>query len=83
MNKVKFETKQEYLNYCQTNYIGTIPNCIYNKIENGIERQTRLDNGIFINEEPKSYPCIMIWEDVAGKWWTTKSGIFIYLDDFN
>lgn len=81
MNKIRFETKQEYLDYCQYNELLNIRrkySSQYTNIDNGIERETYFDAGYYINIEPKSYPCILIWDEFNDDIY----GSFVYLSDF-
>ena len=82
MNKVKFETKQEYIDYCKYNELLNIRckySSQYTNIDNGIERETYFDTSCYINIEPKSYPCILVWDEYNDNIY----GSFIYQNDFN
>ena len=81
MNKKKFETKEEYLEYCKKYEILNIPSKYgsqHTYINEGIKRDTYFGER-YISYEPKSYPCIMIWEDNGA----SIKGVFIYESDFN
>jgi hypothetical protein len=81
MEKVKFETKEEFLNYCKENEICNISRRFLSQwtdFTDGVERKTWFDNGNSIYAEPKSYPCIFVWNESDN----VISGMFIYRDDF-
>lgn len=84
MNKIKFETIEEYFYFCKENEIYNIPRKYgsqYTYIDNGLDRKTYFDlgNENYISTEPKSYPCIFTWYDNGDNIF----GSFIYPNDFN
>lgn len=82
MEKVKFETKEEFLNYCKENEVCNISRRYGSQwadFTDGIERTTWFDNGNYISFEPKSYPCVFVWNEECDN---VISGMFIYEDDF-
>ena len=81
MNKKKFETKEEFLNYCKENEVCNIPRRFLSQwtyFVDGVERKTWFDNGNSIYVEPKSYPCIFVWSEFDN----TIFGMFVYENDF-
>lgn len=81
MNKIKFETIEEYFYFCKENEIYNIPRKYgsqYTYIDNGLERETYFDFN-YISTEPKSYPCIFIWDEFNDSIY----GNFVYPNDFN
>ena len=83
MNKVKFETKQDYLEYCKHNEVVNIRRKYgsqHTNIDFGIsERDHYFETGCYVSIEPKSYPCILTWYDDGDNIF----GSFIYPNDFN
>lgn len=82
MEKVKFETKEEFLNYCKENEVCNISRRYGSQLADftdGIKRKTWFDNGNFISAEPKSYPCIFVWNE----FYNQIAGMFVYENDFN
>jgi len=85
MNKVKFETKQDYINYCIENDIVSyrIPYGGRPSIDNAKTcnpPMPGLGKNTYIEEEPLSYPCIFVYTlDNEGD----ANGAFIYPNDFN
>jgi len=82
MIKVKFETKQDYIDYCKNSDIMNYPRkcgSSYVYIENGNSDKDIIyfENG-YINVEPKSYPCILVWLETNDNIY----GHFIYKEDF-
>lgn len=74
MNKIKFNTKQEYINYVKEHFKYQ-----YIRLEDGLLIRNSLGDQKYISSEPKSYPCILIWnEDDLGYF----TGIFVYTNDF-
>jgi len=85
MEKVKFETKEDFLQYCKTNKICNIPRKYGSQccdFYDGIERKTMIDGRNYINEEPKKYPCILVFVEIIG-FIDEIYGMFIYPEDFN
>ena len=85
MEKVKFETKEDFLEYCKTNKICNIPRKYGSQccdFYDGIERKTMIDGRNYINEEPKKYPCILVFAEFIG-FIDEIYGMFIYPEDFN
>jgi len=88
MEKVKFQTKLEFLEYCRLNEVCNI---IYKygspqvcKFDNGIERTKYFETEFYtayVTEEPKKYPCILVW-DKYGDFNDIIKGVFIYSEDF-
>lgn len=81
MEKVKFKTKEEFLNYCKENEVCNISHRYGSQLTDftdGVERKTWFDNGNSICAEPKSYPCIFIWNEYDN----VISGMFVYENDF-
>ena len=88
MNIAKFETKQEYLDYCKDNQVYNIPSkyaSFYTYISNGIERETyfeKLHESVcYVSTEPKSYPCILTWIEIDSD--NSIYGCFVYPSNFN
>jgi len=82
MEKVKFETKEDFLKYCKINEICNIPRKYGSQwcnFDDGIERKTMIDGYNYINEEPKKYPCILAFIEYIDE----IRGMFIYPEDFN
>jgi len=85
MEKVKFETKEDFLEYCKTNKICNIPRKYGSQccdFYDGIERKIMIDGHNYINEEPKKYPCILVFGEFIG-FIDEIYGMFIYPEDFN
>ena len=85
MTKVKFETKQDYIDYCKENELANIPRKIgstYMNIEDSklMKEYIYFDfNNAYLDREPLSYPCIFIYyEDNDDQIY----GNFIYSNDF-
>lgn len=87
MEKVKFETKQDYITYCQEHGIVNIPRKYasqYVDIDDGNEYRTDFvadkycSEHYYINTEPESYPCILVWDEYSDMIF----GNFIYPNDF-
>lgn len=79
MKKIKFETKQDYLNYCDTHAI--VSECsgedyTWLTIIDSHERKNMFKKASKI--EPKSYPCILCYEEFADNY----IGAFVYPNDF-
>lgn len=95
MEKVKFETKQCYIDYCKEHEIMNISRKYasqYADIDCGLHHDdTRKyiyfhpENGIdyskYIMDEPLKYPCILAWTCIEGDN-DIYRGIFIYPEDF-
>ena len=83
MAKVKFETKQDYIDYCKVSEVGTYSRqygSSYMSIEDGKScAHILLGNNGYLDKEPLSYPCIMCYyEDNDGNFY----GNFVYPNDF-
>lgn len=84
MIKVKFETKQDYINYCIENDIVSyhMPYGGRPHIDNSMECKEPIPGykaRTFIEIEPLSYPCIFVYTlDYDGD----VEGTFIYPNDF-
>ena len=83
MIKVKFETKQDYIDYCKNSEIMNYPRkcgSSYVYIENGNSCKDLIyfESG-YIDIEPKSYPCILVHIDINDNIY----GEFIYQNDFD
>jgi len=85
MAKVKFESKSDYINFCNKSDVGNFParyGSTYMYIDGGnkCEYIPLEKNRGYLDVEPKAYPCIMCYhEDVDGNFW----GNFVYLEDFD
>ena len=81
MNKKKFETKEEYIEYCKEYEILNIPSK-YGSLRTyflcGNKSETYFEDGRYISYEPKSYPCILVWMENDN----SIDGVFIYSTDF-
>lgn len=82
MNKVKFETKQDYINYCFNNDIVSYRRYGHTSIDNS--RVCKIispkDDKAYIEEEPLSYPCILVYTLTYNE--ELPVGTFIYPNDF-
>ena len=83
MTKVKFETKQDYIDYCKNSEIMNYPRkygSSYTQIENGNSCKDIIyfENG-YIDVEPKSYPCLLLYIDLNDNIY----GGFVYQNDFD
>jgi hypothetical protein len=81
MIKIKFETKQDYIDYCFNNDIVSYRRYGHTNIDNShiCKIISPKDGNAYIEEEPLSYPCIFVYtldnEENA-------DGTFIYPNDF-
>lgn len=81
MEKIKFETKEQYIQYCRENEVLNIRSRYGSLNTNflcGNERNRYFDDGRYISHEPKSYPCILVWAENDD----SIDGVFIYSNDF-
>lgn len=88
MIKVKFETKQDYIDYCIKEEVLNFPRkygSTYVYIDDAIECKkyisVKLENTYpYIGKEPLSYPCIFVYNlDAEGNIY----GEFVYQNDFD
>ena len=81
MEKIKFETKEQYIKYCKENEVLNISSrygSLNAYLLGGKERYRYFDDGRYISCEPKSYPCILVWAENDD----SIDGVFIYSNDF-
>lgn len=81
MEKVLFNTKEEYIHYCKDNEVCNFRykyGSTYTNIEDSIDRDTYIDDKNFISQEPKTYPCILVYGEFDDSFF----GYFVYPNDF-
>lgn len=86
MIKVKFETKQDYIDYCKTKELGNFPRR-YGSTYMNIDHAKLMEecfllgyNNAYLDKEPLSYPCMFVYYEGNDD---QIYGDFIYPNDFN